>query len=150
MKRYLSISYVFTRVERAKRRTLYCGIAKLHWCEASVTNALVDREHLTRSRFIELFKTIFARPIPVDLVKKLKDAEAVRDRAAHGSRDWTEAQARKCLIDVIDFAVGFNEFVKEEAGFRPFGDLRGFKGRASPLPKATTMWVLKGMGVGGR
>ena len=143
-----SISAVFPRVERAKRMTLYCGIVKLHWCEASVTRALVDREHLSRSRFIELFATIFGKPIPKRLVKQLGEAEAIRDRVVHGSRNWTEADARRCLTDVIDFAVGFNDFVDKQAGFRPFGPLRGFKGRRTPLPKTTTNWVLKGMGFG--
>ena len=27
------ISYVFSRIEQAKRMTIYCGIVKLHWCE---------------------------------------------------------------------------------------------------------------------
>ena len=142
------ISYVFSQVEKAKRMTLYCGIVKLHWCEASLTRRLIDREHLSRSRFIELFKVVFGKEIPGPLIKKLKNAEAVRDRAAHGSSDWTQADARKCLTDIVDFAAGFNQFVDNEAGFRPFGKLQGFKGRRTALPKATTRWVLMGMGVG--
>ena len=35
-----------------------------------------------------------------------------------------------------------------QAEFRPFGDLRGFKGRGQPLERTTTRWVLKGMGMG--
>jgi len=38
-----------------------------------------------------------------------------------------------------------NEFVFQIAGFKPFGSLKGFKGRAEPLDKATTKWLLKGM-----
>lgn len=144
----VSIAYVFSQVERAKRMTLYCAILKLHWCEASLTRTLIDREHLSRARFIELFETIFGSPIPKSLTKQLREAEAIRDRASHGSSDWTEADARQCLTDVIDFAVGFNEFVEEQAGFRPFGKLQGFRGRGTALPKATTRWVLKGMGIG--
>ena len=144
----VSISYVFSQIERAKRMTLYCGIVKLHWCEASLTRSLVDREHLSRARFIELFETIFGNPTPKILVMQLREAETIRDRATHGSSNWTEADARQCLIDVIDFAVGFNEFVEQQAGFRPFGKLQGFRGRGTALPEATTRWVLKGMGIG--
>ena len=146
----VSIGYVFSQIERAKRMTLYCGIVKLHRCDASLTQTLIDREHLSRTRFIDLFGTVFGEPIPMDLIGRLKEAETIRDRAAHGSKDWREADARQCLVDAIGFAEGFNKFVYEQAGFRPFGKLQGFKGRRVALPKATTNWILKGMGIGSK
>jgi len=146
----VSIGYVFSQIERAKRRTLYCGFVKLHSCESTVTWNLVNREYLSRDKFIELFKTVFDKSIPEDLIEQLKKAETIRDRAAHGLDNWVEADARQCLVDAIDFAEEFNEFVDQQAGFRPFGNLQGFKGRGVPLPKETTRWVLKGMGVGSK
>ena len=60
---------------------------------------------------------------------------------------WTPKEAREGLTSVLDFATEFNDFVSSLAGFRPFGKLRGYKGRKKPLPKATTRWILRGMGI---
>lgn len=140
------ISYVFSRLEQAKRRTIYCGIVKLHWCEATLTWTLVNKDYLSRDRFLELFKVVFGQQIPKQLIEKLKKGEHVRDKIAHGMT-WNPAEAREGLVSVIDFAQEFDEFVASQADFRPFGDLRGFKGRKESLTKATTQWVLRGMGI---
>ncbi len=142
----VSVSYVFSRIEQAKRMTIYCGIVKLHWCESTLTWKLVSEDHMARSRFRELFKIVFGRKIPDDLITKLEKGEAVRDKIAHGMK-WTPKEAREGLTSVIDFATEFNDCVFHHAGFRPFGDLRGYKGRREPLTKATTRWILRGMGI---
>jgi hypothetical protein len=53
---------------------------------------------------------------------------------------------REAHIDVIEYAEALNEDIEEIAGFSPFGDLRGFKGRAEPLDNSTSRWLLKGLG----
>lgn len=140
------ISYAFSQLERAKRSTIYCGVVKLHWCESTLTRKLVDEDHLSRGRFKELFKVVFGKPVPKLLVEKLEKAEAIRDKISHGM-PWQPAEAREGLVNLIDFATEFNEFVAAKADFRPFGDLRGFKGRKESLTKQTTRWVLRGMGI---
>lgn len=142
----ISISYVFSRVELAKRNTIYCGIVKLHWCDAVLTRKLVNEDHMSRGRFLDLFGVVFGCRVPKQIVVKLENGEQIRDKVAHGMK-WKQIEAREGLVSVIDFATDFNEFVDGKAGFRPFGDLRGFKGRGQPLTKATTRWVLKGMGI---
>jgi hypothetical protein len=142
----VSVSYVFSRIEQAKRMTIYCGITKLHWAESSLTWKHVIEDYMSRARFYELFKIVFGKKIPDKIHDKLEAAEDVRDKIAHGMR-WSPADARVAMIRVIDFATEFNEFVNDAAGFQPFGDLRGYKGRKEPLTKATTRWVLRGMGI---
>jgi hypothetical protein len=142
----VSVSYVFSRVEVAKHSTIYCGMVKLHWTDSSLTSELVDRDHMSRGRFRDLFNIVFSESINENLLEKLQEAESVRDKIAHG-KQWTPDQARKALIDVFDFAEGFNDFVYKLGGFKPFGGLRGFKGRKESLSKETTRWVLKGMGI---
>ncbi|MCY4614747.1 MAG: hypothetical protein OXB94_14155 [Nitrospira sp.] len=143
----ISISYVFSRVELAKRNTIYCGIVKLHRCDAVLTRRLVNEDHMSRRRFLDLFSVVFGCKVPEPVVSKLVDGERVRDKVAHGM-NWKQIEARQGLVSVLDFATDFNEFVGSgKARFRPFGDLRGFKGRGQPLTKATTGWVLKGMGI---
>ena len=143
----VSVSYVFTRVEIAKRSTLYCGIVKRHWTDAKMTRDALDRDHMSRGRFRELFKMVFGSNIPAALLEKLAAGESVRDKVAHGK--WLEpAQARQGLVEIFDFSNQFNTHMTQLAGFAPFGSLKGFKGRAESLPKQTTHWVLKGMGIG--
>jgi hypothetical protein len=145
----VSISYVFSRVEAAKHMTIYCGIVKLHWCDFELTKELVDKDHMDRGRFRCLFKTVFGKSINQELLDKLSKAEAVRDKISHGKK-WSDAQARVALVDILDFATKFNDFVNTAAGFQPFADLRGFKGRKKALSKNTTRWVLRGMGIPGK
>ena len=142
----VAVSYVFSRIEIAKRMTIYCGITKLHWAESSLTWKLVSEDHLSRLRFYELFKDVFGKKIPDPIRDKLETAEKLRDKIAHGM-SWTQAEARTAMIKIIEFATEFNAFVHSEAGFQPFGDLRGYKGRKEPLTKATTRWILRGMGI---
>ena len=140
------ISYVFSRIETIKRRTLYGGLVKLHRTNGVLTSSLLDREHITRKRFRELFKIVFDSAISEAILKKLSEAEAVRDKVAHG-RPLTAAEARECIAGALEFSEEFDEFVSTTAHFRPYGDMRGFKGAGEPLSKETTKWVLKGMGI---
>lgn len=142
----VSVSYVFSRIEAVKHEAIYCGIVKLHWTDSQLTRELVDKDHMSRGRFRDLFKIVYGKPIEEGLLKMLGEAEAIRDKIAHGKR-WSDEQARKALTDIFDFAEGFNDFTQNLAGFKPFGDLRGFKGRKESLPKETTRWILKGMGI---
>lgn len=142
----ISISYVFSRIETIKHRTLYCGLIKLHWTDTQLTSELLDKDHMSRGRFRDLFHVVFGKRIDRDILEKLSAAESVRDKVAHG-KHLTQSEARKCLADALDFAASFDQFVFDHANFRPFGDLRGFKGRKEALPKSTTRWVLKGMGI---
>jgi hypothetical protein len=142
----VSVSYVFSRVEAAKHSAIYCGIVKLHWTESTITRAMIDKDHMSRGRFRDLFNVVFGKKIKKELLDKLSEAEDIRDKIAHGKKS-TDAQARKALKDIFEFATEFNEFVQEIAGFKPFGKLQGFKGRKESLPKETTHWVLRGMGI---
>lgn len=142
----ISISYMFSKMESAKHSTLYCGIVKLHWTDASLTRELLDRDHISRSRFKELFRIVFGKPIDAAILGKLSAAEAIRDKVAHG-KILTQAEARQSIADALEFAALFDEYVFGLATFHPFGDLRGFRGRKEGLSKSTTRWVLRGMGI---
>lgn len=142
----VSISYVFTKIETMKHNTIYKGLLKLHRTDAELTWRLIDQDHMSRSRFMELYKIIFGQQIPASIAAHLSIAEAVRDRVAHG-KGVTGAQARICLMEAFEFAEKFNDHVHSHAGFKPFGDGRGIRGRTQPLGKDTTRWVMKGMGI---
>lgn len=140
------IAYQFIRVETAQNRILYCGVVKLHRAHGEVAGSVLYTKHITRGSFLELFKTIFGNPLPSAIAEKLKHAEKVRDRIVHG-KGFSEPDARQAIVDVIAYATEMNSYLEAVAGFRPFGDLRGFKGRGEPLDKKTTHWLLKGIGL---
>jgi hypothetical protein len=142
----VSVNYMFSKIEQAKHMTIYCGIVKKHWCESTLTRKMVNEEYMSRGRFKELFKTVFGRKISKSVLEKLEVGESIRDKIAHG-KNWSEKEAREGLMSTMAFAKEFNEFVFHLGGFKPFGKLKGFKGRAESLPKETTRWVLLGMGI---
>ena len=100
---------------------------------------------MTRKEFRDKFTVVFGSSIPDAISNTLGKAETVRDRVMHGKKA-TDSDKRNAVANVIDYADKLNGHVHGIAGFRPFGDLRGFKGAGKSLDKSTTRWVLKGMG----
>lgn len=143
------VSYVFLKIEAVKHTTLYCGIRRLHRADAEMTWELLNKDHMSRGRFRELFDVVFGTPIEKPILEKLNAAERMRDRVVHG-KSLPDADIRTGLRDAFDFCEAFDDFVHGVGGFRPFGPLRGFVGRGKPLSKETTRWVLRGMGIPGK
>jgi len=118
---------------------------KVHNANNEIASSAVDASHMTRERFLQMFKTVLGLELPDEARNLLRSAEEVRDRVMHGKRTLEE-EKREAIAKVINYAAQFNETVNTAAMFRPFGNLRGFHGRGKSLSKATTRWVLKGMG----
>jgi len=143
----VALAYMFIRLERAHNMTLYCGAVKVHRANCTVARNVINVHHLTRDGFLQLFENVIGKPIPDPLVDKIRDAETTRDRVVHG-KQVSVAEIRNAVVDILEYAVDLNAFVSAEAGFMPFNDLRGFKGRAASLDARTTRWLLKGLGFG--
>lgn len=141
----VALAYLFSKVERAHRRALYCGITKRHAANSKFTDEVVHKEHLTRHGFKTLFKTVFGQDFPNELAELIQHAEGMRDTGMHG-RETCDANMRQAIHDVFKYAHEFNILCNSLANFQPFGNLRGFKGRGENLDKETTRWILKGMG----
>ena len=141
----VALSYVFLRLELAQNLAIYCGIVKQHRADADLAWAAVNNQHMTREGFQEMFKVVFGKAVPRGSSARLKAAEGVRDKVVHG-KAVTDADKRNAIANVLDYAAAFSARVNEIARFDPVGSLRGFKGRRSALDKATTRWILKGMG----
>jgi len=140
----VAIAYQFIRVERAQNRALYGGVVKLHRADGEVAGSMLDSLHITRDSFLKHYETIFGQALPAATVAQLKVAEKIRDKTVHG-KEVGDADFRQAVVDVIDYAAALNNHVNSRAGFKPFGDMRGFKGAAQPLEKSTTRWLLKGL-----
>jgi hypothetical protein len=143
----IALAYMFIRLERAHNMTLYCGVVKVHRANCTMARSVINVHHLTREGFVELFANVIGKPMPPGLDKRIKEAEKTRDRVVHG-KQVTAAEIRDAIVDILEYAADLNLHVSSEAGFMPFSDLRGFKGRASSLDSRTTRWLLRGLGFG--
>ncbi|MCC5788795.1 MAG: hypothetical protein JJT75_04115 [Opitutales bacterium] len=143
----VAIGYVFLRTELGLNRSIYCGVVKLHRGDYEICRNAINVQHMTREGFLNLFKNVYGKDLPANIRSKIKGAESIRDRVLHGKK-VRDPEMRKAICDVLDYAKEMNIFLNSEAGFMPFGDLRGFKGRTKALDKKTTRWILKGMGFG--
>ncbi len=141
----VSISYLFGLVELAQNNSLYCGVVKQHRVDTGLASRAIDCHPLHREDFRRFYEAIFGKKPKAATFGKLQEAQSIRDRIIHGKR-VSEKDKRKAVVDIIEFAERFNEDVYAVAGFRPFGDLRGFKGRGQSLDKSTSRWVLRGIG----
>ncbi|HEV2112738.1 MAG TPA: hypothetical protein VGR50_01240 [Terriglobales bacterium] len=142
------IAYQFIRLETAQNRALYGGVVKMHRANSEVSSSVLRSLHLTRASFLTHVETIFEKPVPADVANKIKFAEKIRDNTVHG-KESLDPDVRQALVDTIEYAIGLDDFVYSVANFRPFGDMRGFRGAGESLEKATTRWLLKGLGLQG-
>jgi hypothetical protein len=141
----VAIAYLFARIELVQNTALYCGVVKLHRGHTEVTRNAINAHHMERKDFEQLFENVFGKKLTSDILSPLKDAERIRDKVLHG-KHISETDKRTAIVRVIEFAELFNKFVQDVAGFKPFADLRGFKGRGAALDKSTTRWIMKGLG----
>lgn len=144
----IPLAYQFSCVELAHTMALYCGVVKLHKVDATLARKAVESQHITRQHFSELFETIYGKKVEGSIAKKLNKASAIRDKVLHG-KAVTPKELRNAIVDVVDYATEFNDFVQVISGLRPFGKIKGFKGRAKPLEKSTSRWVLRGVSFNG-
>lgn len=141
----VAISYMFALVELAHNMTIYCGIVKLHRAEGNLVRKAVNNQHITRPSFKEFYKTVFGEDVKKSISEKIEEAEKIRDKILHG-KPVSEELKRKAVVDILDYAQNFNKEIYRIAGFKPFGSVKGFKGRAQPLDRSTSRWILRGMG----
>jgi len=141
----VAISYLFTQIQRAHNATLCSGAVRVHKANRNVARAAVGAQQITREGFQIQFETVFGRPIPEEVKQELEAAQIVHDKILNGQRT-SGKEKREAIGRVLDYARALNRFVNRLAKFKPFGDQRGSDGCAESLNKATTRWMLKGMG----
>lgn len=139
------IAYAFARLELGQNMALYCGAVKLHKVSTDIARTAVSTHHMTREGFIELYKKVFGFDLPKQARDDLKTAEDTRDAVMHG-KDTTDERLRNAIARVLEYAEAINNQLASKCALKPYGNLKGFKGRAKALDNSTSRWVLKGMG----
>ncbi len=143
----IAIAYSFLKIEQAQNRALYGGVVKVHRGNAEFVGRLMNHQHLTRDGFKTIYKNVFGQPLKDATATKLKEAEKARDKVIHG-KNVSEDELREAIADILEYAEAFNSEVSAVAGFKPLGDMRGFKGRADSLDNRTTKWLMRGLDFG--
>lgn len=141
----ISLSFLFSKIETAHNMIVYCAIVKKHVASSTLARKAVDGHHMTREGFREKYSLIMGKDFPKDLKNKIAVSEAVRDKILHG-KSVAQGEVRAAILSALEYIQGLNEEVHSRAAFKPFGRLKGFKGRATSLDDNTTRWMLKGMG----
>lgn len=141
------LAYVFLRLEQGQHIALYCGARRLHKTDGELTWRALDSQHMLRDAFHKYFEAIYGAALPQDVRDIITPAEKIRDRLMHG-KDFDGGELRVAISRTLQYADHVNRFLDgRNVGFRPFcGDLRGFVGRLESMDKATSRWILKGMG----
>jgi hypothetical protein len=143
----IAIAYAFLKVEQAQNRALYGGVVKVHRGDAEFVGRLMNHQHLTRDGFKMIYANVFGQSLNASTMSKLAIAEKIRDKVIHG-KSVSDDEVREAIADILEYAEAFNSEVQSLAGFKPLGDMRGFKGRADCLDKRTTKWLMRGLGFG--
>lgn len=141
----ISLSYVFSLIEKARHMALYCGIIKKHHTNKELTDKAIQSYHIIRDDYKVKFKNIFSDDIEPGALGKLEAAEKIRDKIMHGKKT-TDSEKLQAIKDALEFSHLFNEQIYQKAAFRPFGSLKGFKGARKSLGIDTSKWILKGLG----
>jgi len=144
----VALGYVFFRLELGQNMALYCGIVKLHRANSTVARNAINTHHMTRQKFIELYKTIYDIELPEKARQDLKIAERTRDTVMHGG-ETTDDRLRNAISLVLEYTIAVNRQLYKKSQIKPFsGSLRGFAGRSKKLDPNITRFMLKGMGFG--
>lgn len=141
------LAYVFLRLEQGQHMALYCGARKLHKTDGELTWTAIDSQYMIREGFHKYFDVIYGAALPQEVRDIITPAERIRDRLMHG-KGLDAGEVREAISRTLQYTDQINRFLDgRNVGFRPFcGDLRGFVGRLESIDKATSRWVLKGMG----
>lgn len=139
------LAYVFSRLELGQNMALYCGAVRIHKANAEVARKVIGTHHMTRDRFISLYKTVFDTDLPAAAHSDLKSAEATRDMVMHGKKTSDE-KIRNAIARVLEYAGAINTQLDAKHGLKPYGRLQGFAGKSKKLDKRTSRFLLKGMG----
>ena len=140
------ISYMFSRIEIAHLEALYFGVVKLHNVDRKLASMAIDKYDLTRKDFRAKLEQIYGYQIPQALREKIESAENVRDRILHGKKIMKSEMAH-AILDTMDYFDGLNDLLYDNSEIWLAGDRTGFKGRAASHSKATSNWILRGMGL---
>ena len=143
----IALAYCFMKLEEGHHRALKCGLVRIHECASATVDRELQKQHFTAEKYRSVFKNVFSDNIPSDAVVNLEKAQKIRNNLIHG-KSTTDPKRREAVYYAIEYMKAVGEFVKDKSGKNPYGDLRGLAGKKKLLPAKSTIWMLKGFGLG--
>lgn len=144
---YPALAYCFQRIESAQRITLYALLMRKYRTNSDLAWNAIDRLDLTRSNYPDFYHALSGKRLDPKLREILKPAELARDKITHG-KICKPSQVLEAIILCLDYAEAFDGAVYVQAGFRPFGPLRGVTSSKRPqLEREISRLVIKGLGL---
>ena len=140
------IAFLFMKVERVQHRILYCAVVKKYKVDEKLAEKALNDFHMTRHKFLELYKTLAGKKIGKKIVDFGEKAEKIRGKILHG-KNVNETDKKMAISCILEYVKLLNEKVYKDFEFRPFGDMTGFKGNVKSHDKETSKWMLMGMGL---
>jgi hypothetical protein len=141
-----ALAYCFQRVEAAQRTALYALLMRKYRTDATVTWGIIDSLDITRKSFPVHYSQLTGHQIQDPVTAHLTQATAIRDRIMHGKKA-AASDVLSAVISCLSYATALNAQVQADAGFAPFGKLRGVTSSRKPkLEKDISRLVLKGLG----
>ncbi len=152
------VVYLCMRIEQAQRRTLYCDMIKRYNIKKEVAHDTLDSLKLYRPQFFETYKKLAQEPyenvtktsISAETMALMSGTRKVRNAIVHGDDSIqgddgkiTDSKKATTIITLLEYAIELNKEVLYISKFQPFGDLRGFKGRAEPNDEAISKQILE-------
>jgi hypothetical protein len=141
------ISYMFSRIEIAHREVLYFGVVKLHEVDSKLARTIINEYDLQCGDFRTKFEQIYGYRMPAELREKIESAEKVRDRILHGKKNKEAGDMGRAILDTMDYLTGLNDLLYEKSRIWIAGDRRGMMGNRASHSKASSKWILMGMGL---
>ena len=141
------ISYMFSRIEIAHREVLYFGVVKLHQVDSKLARTIINEYDLQRGDFRTKFEQIYGYRMPPELRETIESAEKVRDRILHGKKNKEAGDMGRAILDAMDYLTGLNDLLYDKSGIWIAGNRRGMMGSRESHSKATSKWILMGMGL---
>lgn len=123
----ICIAYLFMQLETARLMTLYCGIKRKYKTDTEVTWKILDANEINWKNFKEFFFNIYHKKYDTNLHKRLEFAIRIRNILIHGG-SAKEQDKIKCILNIFDFCINYNNYIYKIAGFKPIGRLTGVFG----------------------
>jgi hypothetical protein len=143
----IALAYCFLKLEEGHHRALKCGLVRIHKCASSKVDSELEKQHFTADKYAAVFKNVFSKAIPQQVKEYLSKAQAIRNKLIHG-KTTTNPKRREAIYYALVYMNQLGGFVRDETGKNPYGDLRGLAGKTKMLPPSSTIWMLKGFGLG--
>lgn len=145
----IALAYCFMKLEEGHHRALKCGLVRIYDCASAKVDTELEKQHFTVETYASVFKNVFAKSIPDTAKENLSKAQEIRNKLIHG-KTTTDPKRREAIYYALEYMSELGEFVKSQTGKNPYGDLRGLAGKKKLLSDKSTIWMLKGFGLGGK